>query len=213
MKSTSPRNAVIAIVLTVSALLLCAASAPGIASDLASTANIFVYPRPLPVSDMALRTSSGQNVSLGDFKGKVVLLHFWSIQCPACKLEEPLLENLKKSFGPAGLEILGVNLVDSPQAIMSHTAANPLPFPVLFDGGKGFSLQVVNISGKNTAFVVNPLKEAILEVPGFPTTYIVDCRGSAVAYSIGAARWDNTAAVGLIRGLISDRKSCPAPRS
>jgi thiol-disulfide isomerase/thioredoxin len=213
MKSTSPINHAIAVVFAAFALMLCATSGTGIAADLASSANIFLYPQPLPVSDMVLKTSSGKDVSLRDFKGKVVLLHFWSIQCPACKLEEPLLDNLKKSFGPAGLEILAVNLVDPPQAIMSHVAANKPPFPVLFDGGKGFSLKVVSISGKHTAFVVNPTQEAILEVPGFPTTYIVDCRGSAVAYSVGAARWDNTAAVGLIKGLISDRKSCPAPTS
>ncbi|HMK36359.1 MAG TPA: TlpA disulfide reductase family protein, partial [Desulfomonilaceae bacterium] len=178
------------------------------AADLVGSANIFMYPRPLPLSDLALKTASGQNISLSDYRGKVVLLHFWSIQCPACKIEEPLLENLKRNFGPSGLEILGVNLVDSPQAIMNHAAANRMPFSVVAGGGGGLALKVVNLNGKNTAFVVNPKQEAILEVPGFPTTYIVDCRGSAVGYSIGVARWDNMAAVGLLQGLISDRKTC-----
>jgi thiol-disulfide isomerase/thioredoxin len=183
------------------------------AADLAASANISMYPRPMPVSDLVLKSSSGRNVSLSDFKGKVVLLHFWSIQCPACKLEEPLLDNLKKNLGASGLEILGVNLVDPPQAVMNYVAANQMPFPVLFDGGAGFTLKIVSMSGKNTAFVVNPKQEAILEVPGFPTTYIVDCRGSAVGYSVGAARWDHTGAVALLQGLISDRKTCVGPRS
>jgi thiol-disulfide isomerase/thioredoxin len=178
------------------------------ASDLASTANIFMYPKPLKIADLRLQSPSGQRVSLADFRGKVVLLHFWSIQCPACRLEEPLLQEVKRSFGPAGLEILGVNLVDSPQSIADHVASNRMAFPVFYGGVGGVSLKLVNMSGKRTAFVVNPGMEAILEVPAFPTTYIVDCRGSAVGYSVGAARWNDRGAVGLLQALIQQRKTC-----
>jgi thiol-disulfide isomerase/thioredoxin len=179
-----------------------------VASDLSSNANIFMYPKPLQIADLRLQSPSGQIVSLADYKGKVVLLHFWSIQCPACRVEEPLLQEVKRSFGPAGLEILWVNLVDSPPAIAEHAASNRLLFPVLHGGDRGVSLKVVNMSGKNTAFVVNPGMEAILEVPAFPTTYIVDCRGSAVGYSVGAARWNDKGALGLLQALIQDRKTC-----
>jgi len=178
------------------------------ASGTISDANIFVYPKPFKIADLVLRNPAGQRVSLSDYQGKVVLLHFWSIQCPACRMEEPALHQLKRTFGAEGLEVLGVNLVDSPQAIAGYAVANQMPFPVLFDGGQGFKLQVVNMAGKNTAFVVNPVREAVLEVPGFPTTYILDCRGSAVGYSFGAARWSDRAAVSLIRGLITEVKAC-----
>jgi thiol-disulfide isomerase/thioredoxin len=183
------------------------------ASDLATDANIFMFPKPLPVSNMVLKNPQGKAVSLIDFRGKVVLLHFWSIQCPACHMEEPQLDKMRRTFGPAGLEILGVNLIDQPQAIFNHCASNKVPFPVLFDGGAGFSLTPVKIGEKATAFVVNPKHEAILEVPGFPTTYILDCRGDAVGYSVGAARWDHGSAVSLIQGLIANRKTCFADAS
>lgn len=183
------------------------------ASDLATDANIFMFPKPLPVSDMVLRNHLGRTVSLSDFRGKVVLLHFWSIQCPACHVEEPQLEKVKKTFGPVGLEIIGVNLVDQPQAIFNHCASNKVPFPVLFDGSGSFSLRPLKVGGKATAFVVNPKQEAILEVPGFPTTYILDCRGDAVGFSVGAARWDHRSAVSLIQGLIANRKTCFAGSS
>ncbi len=191
-----------------SALLILVFYGTSFASDLAANANIFMYPKPFKIADLRLQSPSGQTVSLADFKGKVVLLHFWSIQCPACRMEEPLLYEVKRSFGPAGLEILGVNLVDSPQAIAAHAASNRMVFPVLFGGDRGVSLKIVNMSGKNTAFVVNPGMEAILEVPAFPTTYIVDCRGSAVGYSVGAARWNDKGALGLLQALIQERKTC-----
>jgi thiol-disulfide isomerase/thioredoxin len=187
---------------------LCLFCGTAYASDLASTANIFMYPKPFKIADLRLQSPSGKPVSLADFRGKVVLLHFWSIQCPACRLEEPLLQEVKKSFGPAGLEILGVNLVDSPQDIANHAASNRMAFPVFHGGFGGVSLKMVDMSGKRTAFVVNPGMEAILEVPAFPTTYIVDCRGSAVGYSVGAARWNDKGAMGLLQALIQDRKTC-----
>jgi peroxiredoxin len=178
------------------------------AADLASRANIFMYSKPMAISPLILKGQSGQTVSTGDYRGKVLLLRFTSIQCPACRQEEPLLEQLKQRFSRAGLEIVGVNLVDSPQAIAQHTLTNQLSFPILFDGGGGFSLKPVEFGGRRTAFVLNPRKEAILEVPGFPTTYILDCSGLAVGYSVGAARWDDEAAISLIQGLLGDRKAC-----
>ena len=72
------------------------------------------------------------------------------------------------------MEILGVNLVDPAPVVAQYATTNHIPFPILFDGGHGFSLKTVSMSGRNTAFLINPGKEAILEIPGFPTTYIID---------------------------------------
>lgn len=177
-------------------------------SDLASNANIYLYPRPVKVADMQMKNASGQNVSLSDYKGRVILLHFWSIRCPACRTEEPLLQSLKKTFGSAGLEILGVNLIDPPTTVAHHAVKERVPFPILFDGGQGFTLQAINTGGKRTAFVVNPAREAILEIPALPTTYIIDCRGNAVGYSVGAAQWNHRAAVDLIQNLIAQSRTC-----
>jgi thiol-disulfide isomerase/thioredoxin len=178
------------------------------AADPLTQANIYLYPKPHKVSDLVLKTPTGQTVSLNDYKGKVVLLHFWSITCPACKVEEPLLENLRHAYGGSGLAILGVNLVDPPTAIQKHAATTRTPFSILFDGGRGFSLKVVEMAGKRTSFLVNPNQEAILEVPGFPTTYIVDCRGAAVGYSVGPARWDDASAQALLQKLMVESRTC-----
>jgi len=45
-------------------------------------------------------------------------------------------------------------------------------------------------------------------VPGFPTTYIIDCRGDVVGYSVGAAQWNQRVAVDFLRGLLSQTRSC-----
>ena len=174
-------------------------------ADLAAQANIFMYPKPHKMADLILQSPSGKTVSLSQYRGRVVLLHFWSINCPACRMEDPLLQQLKRSFGHTGLEILAVNLVDPPDQVARHAHDRRTPFPVLFDGGRGFDLQVVTMAGKRTAFVINPKKEAILEVPGFPTTYIIDTTGKVVGYSVGPARWNNGSVLALLRNLVRQR--------
>lgn len=178
------------------------------AADLASNANIYMYSKPFKIGDLALLNSRGQRVSLKDYRGRVVLVHFWSISCPACKVEAPLLDWLKKTYGPAGLEILGVNLVDPPASVVNYATKTNCCYPVLCTDGKSNGLQTVRMGGKTTSFLINDAKEAILEIPGLPTTYIVDCRGDAVAYSVGPATWNHASAQGLIRKLLAESKTC-----
>jgi len=203
----------ILIILSLSLIALSAPIALSNAADPLTQANIYMYPKPHKVSDLVFRTATGQTVSLNDFKGKVVLLHFWSITCPACKIEEPQLDNLKRAYNGSGLEILGINLVDPPAAIQKYAATTRAPFSIVYDGGRGFNLRVVEMAGKRTSFLVNPKQEAILEVPGFPTTYIVDCRGAAVGYSVGPARWDDASAQAMLQKLIVEGRTCVSQTS
>jgi thiol-disulfide isomerase/thioredoxin len=182
------------------------------ASEMSREANVYEYAKPFTIQNIRLQQPNGQVLSLADYRGRVVLLHFWSVNCPACRVEDPLLKWVKKTYGPAGLEILGVNLTDPPAALVNHPLTHSKPFPVLYDGGQGYNMVAVETGGRQTAFVVNPQKEAIVEVPGLPTTYIIDCRGEAVAYSVGPAQWNHKSVQKLLGSLISESKTCRATR-
>jgi thiol-disulfide isomerase/thioredoxin len=198
------------IIITMTLIAITAAALDCHAQDLAAQTNIYLYPNPQNVSEFKLKTLDGRAVSLNDYRGRVTLLHFWSISCPACKIEEPLLKELKKNMGPMGLEILGVNLVDPPPAIRKFNQIKRSPYPILVGGGLGFNLKSFTVAGKQTAYVINPANEAILEVPGLPTTYIIDCSGNAVGFSVGVARWNHQLARNLLNGLLKDTRSCRA---
>jgi thiol-disulfide isomerase/thioredoxin len=43
-----------------------------------------------------LKDLHGKNVSLADYKGRVVLVNFWATYCGPCKLEMPWLEQLQR---------------------------------------------------------------------------------------------------------------------
>jgi len=55
-----------------------------------------------------LKDLQGNNVSLKDYRGKVVLVNFWAHWCPPCVKEIPDLVKLRQNYKDNGFEILGV---------------------------------------------------------------------------------------------------------
>lgn len=80
--------------------------------------------RPVPAADFQLHTLEGKPVRLSDFRGKVVLMNFWTTWCTACVGEMPALVALQKKHGD-NLVIIGVSLdyvPDSHGHIGGHAA-------------------------------------------------------------------------------------------
>lgn len=52
----------------------------------------------------------GNEVSLSDFKGDVVMIDLWATWCPPCRKEIPFLVSLYEQYTDQGLSIVGVAL-------------------------------------------------------------------------------------------------------
>jgi thiol-disulfide isomerase/thioredoxin len=65
--------------------------------------------KPVAAGDFSLRALDGRRVQLRDFRGKVVLLNFWTTWCTVCVSEMPGLIALQKQHGDR-LVIIGVSL-------------------------------------------------------------------------------------------------------
>ena len=63
-----------------------------------------------PAPEFALQDSSGKNVRLNDYRGKVVLLDFWATWCHGCKLEIPWFAEFSHKYAGQGLTVVGVSL-------------------------------------------------------------------------------------------------------
>ena len=102
---------------------------------LISYANIKADPAP----DFVLKSASGKNIRLSEFKGRVVMLNFWATWCGPCTEEIPHLNNLHESLDSYDFELLGINL-DEDQS-KARYLANKLDvnFPILFDEEKNVS--------------------------------------------------------------------------
>ncbi len=62
--------------------------------------------------DFALRGAYGGEYSLDSFRGKPVLLVFWTTSCSICRHELPILDNLFPDAMRNGVEIAAVNIGD-----------------------------------------------------------------------------------------------------
>jgi thiol-disulfide isomerase/thioredoxin len=52
--------------------------------------------------DFSLPDINGQQVTLSDFKGKIVFFNFWTTWCPECRIEMPSMEKLHSRFKGQG---------------------------------------------------------------------------------------------------------------
>lgn len=75
---------------------------------------------------------NGNEVSLGQYKGKIVLIDFWATYCEPCRMTMPLLERLQKEYSN-DMVLLAVNLGDTIDAVREFIQRNNLNSEILLD--------------------------------------------------------------------------------
>ncbi|HTY63968.1 MAG TPA: TlpA disulfide reductase family protein [Acidobacteriota bacterium] len=85
-----------------------------------------------PAPNFKLPDLAGQQVSLDQFKGKVVLLDLWATWCGPCRMTMPVVENLQKEFSGT-MVLLAVNLQDSRDDVRDYIRAQGIHSRVLLD--------------------------------------------------------------------------------
>ena len=59
--------------------------------------------------DFSLQDVAGRPLTLSGNRGKVVLLNFWATWCTPCRAEIPEFERFQNTYGPQGLQVIGVS--------------------------------------------------------------------------------------------------------
>jgi peroxiredoxin len=107
-----------------------------------------------------LPDADGELVSLSDYQGQALVLHFWATWCPYCKKLQPGLETVVQQYAGKGLVLLAVSYNEDegaePQAVLRRRG---LHFKTLVDGDTVASLY---------------------SVPGTPTTFFINRKGDIV---------------------------------
>lgn len=62
------------------------------------------------IEAMSWTIFDGKKQTVGDLKGKVIVLDFWATYCPPCLEEIPHLVSLQNKHGAEGLQIVGLHI-------------------------------------------------------------------------------------------------------
>jgi peroxiredoxin len=143
--------------------------------------------------DFALADMKGQVQHLSDYRGKVVVLNFWTKTCGPCMEEMPDIAELTKILKPySDVAVVTISIDDGPADVkdtLHGLLREDPPFTVLFD----------------------PEDKTVREVFGtrlFPETWIIDKNGVIRARFDGAREWNNSAALELVH-QIREGGFCP----
>ena len=83
----------------------------------------------------ALNAQNSQKISLADFKGKAVVINFWSSTCQPCKDEMPLLETQWERVQQQGVVFLGIDVEDTSSDGLAFLKQHGATYASVIDGG------------------------------------------------------------------------------
>lgn len=127
--------------------------------------------QPLFAPDFSMKSLDGHAVRLSDFRGKVVVLNFWTTWCTACIGETPELIKLQK-LHTNDVVVLGTSLDFTPDDDEADKSATPASI-------KAKVAKVARQRGMNYTVLMDETGSAGAKYNGgeLPTTIIVDANG------------------------------------
>ncbi len=137
--------------------------------------------------DIKFKDAAGTDLTLNNWKGKVVLLNLWATWCAPCRREMPALDRLQAAMGGDNFEVVAVSIdrkgVEAVEAFLTEVGTKNL---------KTYIDKTSKIARDVEAF-------------GMPTTILIDRNGKEVGRMIGPAEWDSSEAKALITAAMRDK--------
>jgi peroxiredoxin len=85
--------------------------------------------------DFVLKSVSGENLRLSEYRGEVVMLSFWATWCGDCRAQLARLGEMHTRYQDAGVELLAVSLDQNQKQAQDAAASVGMSYPVLHDAG------------------------------------------------------------------------------
>lgn len=144
--------------------------------------------RAVPPTDLAALPFDGTR-TLGELRGRTILLNLWATWCPPCRAEMPFLAALDERLGSDEFQVVAVSIDDKdanrPEDFLAETGAASLAY-----------------HREPTLALFRSLRQAGL-VEGMPTTLLIAEDGCAAGVLAGAAGWSSPEAVALIEAALA----------
>jgi len=129
----------------------------------------------------------GRDLTLADFRGRVVLLNIWATWCVPCREEMPTLDALQEKMGGGDFHVLPLSIDRAGMKIVRR----------FYDE--------IGLRHLDTYLAEDIRVMAAFAVVGLPTTILIDRDGFERGRLVGPAEWDSPEVMAQIQNLINER--------
>jgi thiol-disulfide isomerase/thioredoxin len=139
-----------------------------------------------PVPDLAFKDSTGSEIKLSKWQGRVVLLNLWATWCAPCRKEMPTLNEVQKQLGSKDFEVVALSVdrkgLEASAAFLKETGADSLGLYI-----------------DETTTSLN-----MLQALGLPVTLLIDRKGREIGRLLGPAEWNSAEAIALMKAALAE---------
>ena len=130
--------------------------------------------------DFTATTFDGDEVSLADLRGQIVVVNFWASWCDPCRDETPLLEAVQDNLGDDVI-LVGLNTGDTEEDARAFLDEFDVTYTVARDESGAIALDY--------------------GVTGMPETFVIDADGNYAVKYLGEVR-----SLDQLRGMVAEAR-------
>lgn len=134
--------------------------------------------------NFTLKDMEGKDISLKDYRGKVVFLNFWATWCKPCEAEMPSMEQIYQDYKDEGFKIMAISVdKGNLDKVEPFVKKRGLSFPVFLDPSHKI--------------------EDAYRIKFTPTTLLIDRKGVIKKVIFGGRDWEDVLSRSLIENLLN----------
>ena len=133
-----------------------------------------------PAPDLTLKDLGGKDLSLAQYKGKVVLVNFWATWCEPCQIEIPWLIEMQQKYADKGFTVLGIAMDEEGASVVTPWV-NKKRFDV---NGSQSQMNYPIVIGDDAA------ADKFGGLLGYPTSVLINRDGKVVKRITGIISYD-----------------------
>ena len=138
------------------------------------------------VPDLGFKNSTGADIKLSKWQGRVILLNLWATWCAPCRKEMPTLNDVQKQLGSKDFEVVALSVdrkgLEASAAFLKDTGADSL--------------------GLYVDETTKSLDD--LQAFGLPVTMLIDRKGREIGRLLGPAEWNSAEAIALVKAALAE---------